>query len=174
MKKPNPFITLMQIGQTARYHTEVLLKPQDVAQHSYNMAWLLWKLADEAPSANLLMAALAHDGAERWLGDMPAPTKTHLGLELEFARLESTELERRVGFVWPSLTLREQILLSLADKLEGLLFCWREVRMGNNPLRECARNYVALVEEYLHDAKLDPAVRGDLSQLLKEIEDGCK
>lgn len=126
--------TLMQFGQTQRYHTELLLKPQDVAQHSYNVAWLCWELSSMSPSANLIMAALSHDAGERWTGDMPAPAKRAIpGMraaldKLEMERVTYHGAEQAVGW---NLTGNEARILKLADALEGAHFCLRELKLGN-------------------------------------------
>lgn len=121
---------LMQFGQTQRYHTEVLLKPQDVGQHSFNVAWLCWLLSEKEPSADLIMAALAHDAGERKTGDLPSPTKKATGLGDQFDELERRYVER-AGYVQGRLSLIERQILKLADTLEGCYFCLREVRLGN-------------------------------------------
>lgn len=123
---------LIQLGQTLRYHTEVCLKPQDVAQHSFNVAWFCWLLSDGEPSAALLMAALAHDAAERWTGDLPAPTKRRLHLSDLFNAEEVKLLRVQLGFTQLERLSRVELdILKLADILDGCFYCLRELRLGN-------------------------------------------
>lgn len=143
---------LLQFGQTTRYHTELLTRSQDVAQHSFNVAWLCTELSDWAPSAGLLMAALAHDAGERWTGDIPAPTKRGMpGMRAHMDELELQKLrEQGITFKY-ELTPAEQAILSLADALEGALFCLRELRLGNTIVIDPAEGGAALnFMNYIH------------------------
>lgn len=148
-------VHLQQFGQTLRYHAEVMLKPQDVAQHSFNVAWFCWLLTEGKPSANLLISALGHDAGERKTGDMPSPTKRQLGL---YDRLD--EMERvsvlRAGFSLPALTSDEAYILKMSDLLDGCFHCLREAMLGNrlvsDPLRGgAAQNFMFYLNDLLKD-----------------------
>lgn len=165
---------MLQFGQTQRYHTELLLKPQDVAQHSFNVAWLCWLLSDRDPSAQLIMMALAHDAGERWTGDLPSPTKRAAGLGDAFDALEAAQTAK-VGWTAPPLSAIERKILKLADVLDGAFYCLRELMLGNTMVLNAARggagiNFLAMVEEQLRDIE-SPSVRtlaDDLYDYLKE------
>src|SRR6267378_8094848 len=56
-------------GYTQRMHCIPTIHPQSVAAHSFGVAWWCWLLTAGNPSANLLLAALAHDLPEHEVGD---------------------------------------------------------------------------------------------------------
>lgn len=131
---------LRRSGRVRRYHTEELLKPQDVAQHSYGVAWLCWWLRQGQVSAALVMHALAHDAAEHGLGDIPSPTKRELGIRLQVDVAEAA-LMRANGVSLPELTTYEEYVLKLADALDGVLHCVHELELGNQTLYAVFLNF---------------------------------
>ncbi len=144
-------VSALQFGQTQRYHTELLLKSQDVAQHSFNVAWLCYILTDGQPGQDLLMLALSHDAGERKTGDMPAPTKRALDLRKDLDAYETQHLrESGFGPLNQAETDHDSWVLQAADVLDGAFFCLRELKIGNKLIVEpkgCARNYL----NYLND-----------------------
>lgn len=134
---------LLKTGQVKRYHTEAPLRPQDVAQHVYNVVWLCWWLTDGAPSAQLLMAALSHDSGERWTGDMPAPVKRKLGVGYTMEVMEAQALADIGVELNLRLSPEEDKVLRVADALEGVFYCYREVQCGNLDMKACLDRYVA-------------------------------
>jgi hypothetical protein len=133
-------VHMLQFGQVTRYHTELCVKSQDVAQHSFNVAWLCWLLSGKDPSANLLLAALSHDAGERKTGDMPSPTKR--SIEGLTDRLDALERRStlRAGFEGVVITDHERTILKLADLLDGCFYCLREIMMGNRLMVDDLRN----------------------------------
>lgn len=144
-------LELLSTGQTQRYHTEALTKPQDVAQHTYNMLWIAWKLAGEKPSAGLLMGVLSHDAGERYTGDMPGPVKHHICADAALDALEAKRLKERCDVSLDlNLTPVEKEIIRLADRVEGMVYCFREWRRGNQEIKPALRNYIDYVRELHH------------------------
>lgn len=59
-------------------------RPESIADHSFSMALLVWKLAREAGDVDVdrcVRMALVHDVHEARLGDLPTPAKRHLSPE---------------------------------------------------------------------------------------------
>lgn len=117
-------------GRVQRMHMVPTLHSQNVAAHSFGVAWWVWLLTDGKPSVNLLMAALAHDLPEGKTGDIPAPTKRALNCQTELLRLE-TEADRAGGIPHFETSDSEARLLKLADSLELMQHCIRERKLGN-------------------------------------------
>lgn len=143
-------LNLIRSGSTLRFHTHagLSLKTQDVAQHSYGVFWLVYVLTGGAPSAGLLVNAMAHDAGEPWVGDVPAPTKRQIpGLSAELGRMEAEALETYTGIVAPELAPWEVVVLKLADYLDGAAFCDREWRLGNTLMRAVMHNFVEYADE---------------------------
>lgn len=136
----NTLAFLRRSGVVRRYHTEELLKPQDVAQHSYGVAWLCWWLCQGQVSAALVMHALAHDAAEHALGDIPSPTKRELGIRNQVDAAEA-HLMALHSIVLPELSDFESKVLKLADALDGVLHCVHELELGNQTLYAVFLNF---------------------------------
>lgn len=156
-------------GATQRYHTEQLIKPQNIAAHSFGVAWYCWFLSARNPSANLLMAALAHDMAEQVTGDMPSPAKRKLGIGAEFAAMEA---EVMMVYGVPDfealLTEDEKITLKRADVLDGMAKCLAERQLGNRGLQKVYMNFVK------YYAQLPECELGDqLLSVIGEQYDQC-
>jgi len=83
--------------------------------------------------------------AEHKLGDMPAPAKRLLGIREIFNRKE----EELLNSIWllNSLTTEEEIILKLADALDGALFCVSELSLGNRVITECYDNFISYALE---------------------------
>ena len=167
---------ILQFGQTQRYHTEVMLRPQDVAQHSYNVAWLCWLLSDRDPSSALIMAALAHDAGERLTGDVPAPTKRrHSNMHLALDTMED-EHTAAAGYVQEPLSRVEAQILKLSDMLEGAFFCLRELKMGNRLVIDAGHggagiNWLAYIEDWMSHSDIQaPTVRTLAWELLDHLK----
>lgn len=131
-------LDFLQGGRTTRrYHGLPMLDYQRVDAHSYGVAQLVRLLAkdyncDDKMLAKLLCAALDHDLAEHITGDMPAPSKRHLGIRKEVGEWENNLLYK-AGFsdALPNMDKQEERILKLADAAEGCLHCIEERRMGN-------------------------------------------
>ena len=137
-------LELRKGGVTRRLHTVPMLGSQTVAQHSWGVAVLLVQLHPN-PSLQLLKAALWHDVAEAWVGDVPATAKWRwrpLAHQVAFAELE---IEDELG-IRVNLTDKEHQWLNGCDILELALTCYDQLRLGNRNfgviLQRC-HNYVA-------------------------------
>lgn len=131
-------------GETKRYHTVMTICEQTVAAHSYGVAWLCWMLKGGFPSAELLMAALSHDVAEHKLGDMPGDAKRAMNLRALFDEHESGMLHQH-AMHYP-LHEEDRRVLKLADAMEGMLFCARELARGNRDIEYVWKNFSRYVQ----------------------------
>jgi len=132
MKTSLEFIT--SGSEVNRYHTMITLQKETVGHHSHGVACLVLALNPEA-SRELLIAALYHDLAEQYTGDIPSPAKRDYGIGDQVSDLEK-RLVKEAGLHWPTLTTAEQRVLKLADIAHGALFCVREMSLGNKRMYE--------------------------------------
>lgn len=120
-------------GSVKRMHTVRTAHTQNVAEHSYGVAWLVWELSNRQPSANLLMAALAHDVPEVEVGDIPSPTKRALNSRA-LHTLEASAMADNFIPVF-ELTEHESLVLKVADMLDLAMYCVDEHNLGNREPR---------------------------------------
>lgn len=138
---------IMEGGSVVRYHTRPGIKPDTDAHHSHGVAMLCSILAgaDEQgrtqASTMLLMAALTHDLGEQYASDVSAPAKRVLGLGEHLQKVEDAQLERYNFFYSPWLTEEEKMILKLADCFDGMLYCCRELALGNKNVMLVWRRY---------------------------------
>jgi 5'-deoxynucleotidase YfbR-like HD superfamily hydrolase len=130
-----------QAARVRRCHTKPYIEPYSIGSHTHNVVSLLalaWRdQFGELPRAELLLAAQAHDKAELVTGDIPSPVKDLLG---EACQEVDTKVERFL-FGHLDLTDTETEYLMAADRFELWLWCWDEIRLGNEGVRDWAEGY---------------------------------
>ncbi len=154
-------------GAVERFHSRPGIKPNTDAHHSHGVALLCALLSppDEqgrsTVSASLLMAALTHDLAEQVSSDVSAPAKRLLGVRQQLHDLEQGEL-RKYGLDYEQyLTPEEAVILSLADCFDGLLYCCRELALGNRNVLLVWRKFCSYVDILTGDVSLATALRAN-------------
>ncbi len=141
----------LRSGGTMRYHTHAarMIKTQDVAQHSFNVVWLAMALTHGRLSRDGVLAALEHDAAEHWTGDLPAPTKRALGIREQFAEFELGTMVQQFGGAVSAPNLLDSVVLKLADAMEGAMFCIHESSMGNRLMKGILENFADYTDQVL-------------------------
>lgn len=164
-------------GQVKRYHVKRTHRTQTVAEHTFGMLMLV-RQVDPHASKSLYNAILHHDLPELFTGDVPAPIKRahpDLGSLMDSIEEGLTPLYQDIALI-----PEEQVLLKWADRMELVMWCLEEVRMGNTKLvdavrrglgwiiagrvPECARQ---LTEEVVADAAtlcIQPATGAELER----------
>lgn len=172
---------IMEGGSVVRYHTRPGIKPDTDAHHSHGVAMLCEILSGGCgegvlygakASANLLMAALTHDLGEQFTGDISAPAKRALAIGGLFSSLEAEERGNYNLNYEPLLTKEEWVILKLADAFDGMLYCCRELALGNRTALLIWRRYCVYAETFATDANLpiDVALRAsNVYEALKEV-----
>lgn len=164
-------------GSVVRYHTRLGLRLDTNASHSFGVAMLCSLLVPQTEegrttaSASLLMAALTHDLAEQAASDMSAPSKRALGIRELLSNYEQTFLNRYNLEYTKYLTEEELVVLALADQLDGLLFCCRELALGNRNALLVWRRQCTYIETITAvDCPIDVALRASqIYEAIKEI-----
>lgn len=129
-------------GASKRFHTLRTIQTQDIAAHSFGVAWLCELLTGGQASKNLIMAALAHDLAEHRVGDIPSPVKRDMGVgelfhDYEMGKLAIVGLSK----YYDELTEGEGYTLKLADMIDGMMFCLTERNFGNSTIDPVYNNF---------------------------------
>jgi len=115
-------------GAVKRYHVKRTQRTQTIAEHTFGMLMLV-KQVNRTCTKNLMCAVLHHDLPELFTGDIPAPIKR---VHPELGPLmDSIEEDLAPLYQDFQLTVPEAILLKWADRMELVLWCLEEVRLGN-------------------------------------------
>jgi 5'-deoxynucleotidase YfbR-like HD superfamily hydrolase len=148
-------VFLLRGGMVKRFHNAATLQEQNIAAHSWSVAWFCYLLSFREPSANLLLAAMAHDMGEQFTGDNPAPAKRAMGLSEAFKSQEGVVLSSFEFEFEDRLSAEERRVLKVSDVFDGMLFCVRERMFGNkfvettfNKFSGYAREYTKSTEDY--------------------------
>lgn len=122
-------------GAVKRYHVKRTHRIQTIAEHTFGMLMLVKQvnefdgfLGDRISS--VYDAILHHDLPELMTGDVPAPIKRahpELGPLMDSIEQDLHPLYRDHG-----LSPDEEALIKWADRMELVLWCLEEVRLGNS------------------------------------------
>jgi len=122
-------------GAVKRYHVKRTHRTQTIAEHTFGMLMLVKQVTEGQGEyglqsrATLYEAILHHDLPELMTGDVPAPIKRvhpELGPLMDSIEQDLYPLYREY-----TLTQEEAALLKWADRMELVLWCLEEFRMGN-------------------------------------------
>mgnify|MGYP001572832873 CR=1 FL=1 len=157
-------------GYSTRFHTVDVHTRQDIGNHSFGVAWLCELLTGGGASKNLIMAALAHDLAEHMVGDIPSPAKRALGISKMFDEFEGKHLEEAgIAKYGNSLTPEECDILKYADMLEGMTFCVRERKFGNQNVDIIFGRFYSYIEQLRVSRGASPYVALILNSTITDL-----
>jgi 5'-deoxynucleotidase YfbR-like HD superfamily hydrolase len=136
-------------SEVERYHTVRTIQRETVGHHSHGVAMFVLMMyeGDSEVSEWALHQALFHDLAEHLLGDIPAPAKRAYGIGAQVQK-EETRLLSAYGFE-RILTERGERRLKLADIFQGMVFCIREIELGNKAMRVVYHRYKSYADSLL-------------------------
>lgn len=145
-------------NKVKRYHTVDTLVPETVGHHSANVAHLVMSLEPRC-GKDLIVAALCHDLAEQYTGDIPATAKwASAKLAAVVKEVESSYM----GLLQVELTDYEKCVLKQADMLDLCFKCYEEFRLGNKEVVPIIRRGI----QFLREGRSNPLVE----YVIKEIE----
>lgn len=130
---------VLQSGNVVRFHNHIGVDKQKNSEHQWETALILQHIYPQC-SKDLLLAALTHDAAEYFTGDIPFPTKqASPELKLTLDKLEE-EWEKEQG-VYFDLNHEEKFFLKLADTFSGMWYCILQVREGKINAKRAFRKW---------------------------------
>ena len=149
-------IKLAKATNVKRFHTVPIIGEQNIGHHSLRVALILRYVLNGNVSNSLIWATLFHDLAEVTIGDIPSQAK---GSSERLSDLlddwENTWHFDNGTDIF--LTEEENMFLSIADKLELVLFCTEQMLLGNKnciEIRDRGTNYcldkIGLVTSKFH------------------------
>ncbi len=138
-----------EAGAVRRCHAIPHVGEYTVATHCYNAVSMLMVLHPN-PSVDLIKVLLWHDGAERWIGDLPSPAKNWsevLRVGYDEAQLNALQhWEMYEGF--EGLTDEDYLWLNAIDALELWVWCHDQMAFGN---RHCQKTLVYSTRAIRHN-----------------------
>lgn len=135
-------------GKLKRFHARDTLNVQNIADHSFGVAWLVHLMyGDASMPAKVLLSALGHDLGEQIAGDVPGDTKAKVPeLAALMNKLEDDALlTMDLQF---NLSKEEARIVKLADIFEGMMFCIRERKMGSKMTDEVYETYKGFADRF--------------------------
>lgn len=136
-------------GAVKRYHVKRTHRTQTIAEHTFGMLMLVKQVTEGMAEyglqslATLYNAILHHDLPELMTGDVPAPIKRvhpELGPLMDSIEQDLYPLYRDY-----TLTQEEAALLKWADRMELVLWCLEEFRMGNTFVLDTIRRGIGWI-----------------------------
>lgn len=122
-----------------RWNIVPVLRKQNVAEHSFHVAWITMILTSRhARRQNLneaLAYAITHDVNESITGDIPSNFKRHMKQEVE-----AVEDEHFGGEVYSCPNGDVKTVVKCADYIEALLYLEEECAMGNTRLNDVIKD----------------------------------
>lgn len=151
MKHIPYLIAALEGGNTKRCHTLRVLEEENVAAHSFGVAWMcVYLCGDEKPDVSLILAALAHDLPEQKYGDIPADAKKRdPALAVILHELDNEWLYGHNLNYEDGLSGNEKAILKLADSFHLMWKCVRERQMGNTTMGVVWNNLDGWIDEQL-------------------------
>jgi 5'-deoxynucleotidase YfbR-like HD superfamily hydrolase len=161
---------VLHSGDVVRFHNHVGINKQKTSEHQWGVALIVEHIYPEGSKA-LLLAALTHDAAEYYMGDIPAPVKwDNPELKAMLQQMERKWEERNgVDF---DLHKDEHRVLKMADTLEGMWFCVHQVRMGNINAKRPFRKWRTFFQDTFSDVMPKyPKAFEFYTSLIQEMEE---
>lgn len=129
-------------GNVSRFHTHQLIRPDTVAQHTFNVFHTAMILTEGNMTPALMKHIMCHDLGEYASGDIPSHVKRLVpGLKEAANELEDKFVKEIHTGDLPHLTEYEYQVLKFCDNLDGLCKCLDELNMGNRNLNDVAMTY---------------------------------
>ena len=157
----------LQGGHVLRYHTRPEISHgQTVADHTCRVLTIVTTLWPDI-SREAILYILYHDVAESELGDLPATTKWNYPKLAEAYKQAEMKYETLIDVpvMFKQLSGEEKNIVKMADMLELVLHCKRQLQMGNELAFEVYMNGV----NYLKDNFADCDEYTPVKKILKEL-----
>lgn len=152
-----------------RFHAAYRLQEETVGHHSCNVALLLLRLWPGC-RGELIVAALTHDIAECYTGDVPAPFKWD-NPDIAKGLKEGEEEWLQANKVpVPELTPYEKIMLKAADLADLAMSSMEEVNRGNL----YAKPIVDRCREKILEMDLEESIILRIQQMVMEVGEECQ
>lgn len=166
-------------GDVERFHSSNMVKSQDVAQHSYNAAFIAEYLAEAAgimaDNHKVVMHMLIHDIPEQAIGDTPGWAKVGSSKlkealdEVEYEWCQENLCQRHHRFMY-DLNWTEQAICKFSDLAECAHKLVQEVKMGNRTRSDDAVSLVSSLDSRMLGVYNDQELIRAANEIVKDLE----
>lgn len=180
--------TIRNSGSLERFHTRNLLFKQNIATHSFNVAFLSLEIAQNIKNVSIekiLKNSLIHDASEIYTSDVSGEVKQdYPNLKQILSEIENDWIEENVpNYLMSSFDLSEdeRCIVKFADLLDALMVSLVDLRLGNHMLKPAVKNLWITLENKLSDVgnvkmkenveHLISDIRGDFEIELRCVEE---
>jgi len=137
-------------GQITRWHVHPTIHNQTVGDHTYGVLQWLHYIVPVPLTERLMLAALNHDFAELFTGDVPYTTK-RLYPKIDHLLKEVEEDIHKNFDACYKLFRHETYWLKFADLTEMGVYAAKERKLGNEFMDEVLQNVISALTELMSD-----------------------
>jgi 5'-deoxynucleotidase YfbR-like HD superfamily hydrolase len=131
------FDLMRQAARTRRCHTQMVIHPQGVGEHTFSALAILDLIAPDCRK-EVWRALLYHDAPEAVTGDVPAPAKWVFSDLEKVLRSVEERIRHEYGIHCPIAAFEEEYI-KYADIMELVWYGIEEYRMGNRAVAPMVR-----------------------------------
>ncbi len=147
-----------------RHHNYPILGEQRVSDHTWRMLIIAKEIFPEKCGPHFISAVLYHDVTEYKTGDVPANAKwKNKNLRKGLKELKE-EIEKEL-VLQHDLSKHEKQALQYCDRLEHMIFCLEQRKLGNTYVD---RPFANLVEYVLQEVGLPNTSAGELFEHVRK------
>ena len=140
-------------GDVVRYHTEGPLRKQPVSEHSWRVVIILLHFWPES-GRHVICAAIYHDVAERWTGDVPAQIKWHDPQLADHLRGAEQAYHAHMRFPHPEhLSAGESRCVEIADRIEAAITCRSQTSRNAHRIYQRLQERIEMLSKMLDPVK---------------------
>ena len=158
---PERMRRLRRLSTVPRWTTVPMTRRQNVAEHSFHVAWIALELANynkavkygELELSDLLTLALFHDESEAVSGDIATPFKRNWGGDA----IKDMEQEYGMGHHYKTLDHQARVIIKLADLIEAFIWLNEEKALGNKLLKPIRDQIGSNIRRTMEDFDFDGA-----------------
>ena len=168
---PERMRRLRRLSTVPRWTTVPMTRRQNVAEHSFHVAWIALELANynkaveygDLELGDLLTLALFHDESEAISGDLATPFKRDWGGDA----VEDMEQEYGMGKHFKALDPQAYVIIKMADLIEALMWLNEENALGNKIIEPIQRQIIKNLKKTMTD--FDYSGSSNVKDMITEI-----
>ena len=152
---PERMRRLRRLSTVPRWTTVPMTRRQNVAEHSFHVAWIVLEIANYSDAvkngdlelSDLLTLALIHDESEAVSGDLATPFKRHWVADA----VNDMEKAYDMGRHFKSLDPQAYAIIKMADLIEAIIWLNEESTLGNKLIKSIQKQIIESLQKVMID-----------------------